>query len=263
MAIETFEFIDDLNAANPTPTDNVSEGDDHLRGLKTTLKNTFPNVTGAINATETELNYVDGVTSNIQTQLDNINTDLLNDTTPQLGGSLDLNGNAITGTGAIPSANLSGALPAIDGSSLTNLPGGGKVLQVVSATYSTEVTNATNTLTNTGLTATITPSSTTSKILVIVHQNGAAKSYDNGDNGLYVTLARGGSTINTITTISGMTNSAVTRYLETISTTYLDSPATTSATIYKTQFKNRIAASEVKVQYGGSTSTITLMEIGA
>ena len=70
MAIETFEFIDDLNAANPTATDNVSEGDDHLRGLKTTLKNTFPNVTGAINATETELNYVDGVTSAIQTQLD-------------------------------------------------------------------------------------------------------------------------------------------------------------------------------------------------
>ena len=70
MAIETFGFIDDLNAANPTATDNVSEGDDHLRGLKTTLKNTFPNVTGAINATETELNYVDGVTSAIQTQLD-------------------------------------------------------------------------------------------------------------------------------------------------------------------------------------------------
>ena len=59
MAIETFEYIDDLNVANPTATDNVSEGDDHLRGLKTTLKNTFPNVTGAINATETELNVLD------------------------------------------------------------------------------------------------------------------------------------------------------------------------------------------------------------
>jgi len=70
MGIETFEFIDDLVAANPTSTDNVSEGDDHLRGLKTTLKNTFPNVTGAITPTETELNYVDGVTSAIQTQLD-------------------------------------------------------------------------------------------------------------------------------------------------------------------------------------------------
>ena len=63
MAIETFEYIDDLNAANPTATDNVSEGDDHLRGLKTTLKNTFPNVTGAIDATEAELNILDGVTA--------------------------------------------------------------------------------------------------------------------------------------------------------------------------------------------------------
>ena len=121
MAIETFGFIDDLNAANPTATDNVSEGDDHIRGVKATLKSTFPNVTGAITATETELNYVDGVTSNIQTQLDNINTDLVNDTTPQLGGSLDLNGNAITGTGAIPSANLTGALPAISGAALTGV----------------------------------------------------------------------------------------------------------------------------------------------
>ena len=137
MAIETFEFIDDLVAANPTATDNVSEGDDHLRGLKTTLKNTFPNVDGAVNSTQaelnildgvtattTELNYVDGVTSSIQTQLGNINTDLLNDTTPQLGGNLDLNSKNITGTGTIPSANLTGALPAISGAALTNLPVG-------------------------------------------------------------------------------------------------------------------------------------------
>ena len=47
--------------------------------------------------------------------------DIVDDTTPQLGGDLDLNGNDITGTGAIPSANLSGALPAIDGSSLTGV----------------------------------------------------------------------------------------------------------------------------------------------
>ena len=121
MAIETFEFIDDLVAANPTATDNVSEGDDHLRGVKATLKSTFPGITGAVNATQdelnildgvtststelnlldgvtattTELNYVDGVTSSIQTQLGNIDTDLLNDSTPQLGGTLDCNGNAI------------------------------------------------------------------------------------------------------------------------------------------------------------------------
>ena len=70
MGVETFQYIDDLVSTNPTATDNVSEGDDHIRGIKTTLKNTFPNVTGAITPTETELNYVDGVTSAIQTQLD-------------------------------------------------------------------------------------------------------------------------------------------------------------------------------------------------
>jgi hypothetical protein len=62
-----------------------------------------------------------GDTTGLQTALDNINTDLVNDTTPQLGGDLDLNGNAITGTGAIPSANLTGALPAISGAALTGV----------------------------------------------------------------------------------------------------------------------------------------------
>ncbi len=70
MALETFNYIDSLNTANPTATDNVSEGDDHIRGIKTTLKNTFPNVNAAVSPTDEELNYVDGVTSAIQTQLD-------------------------------------------------------------------------------------------------------------------------------------------------------------------------------------------------
>ncbi len=73
MALEDLtgtKYIDDLNASNPAAGDNVSEGDDHIRGIKNVLKTTFPNIDGAINATDTELNYVDGVTSAIQTQLD-------------------------------------------------------------------------------------------------------------------------------------------------------------------------------------------------
>jgi hypothetical protein len=41
MGLEVFGFIDDLDAANPLFGDNVEEGDDHLRGIKTTLKNQF------------------------------------------------------------------------------------------------------------------------------------------------------------------------------------------------------------------------------
>ena len=73
MALEDLtgtKYIDDLVATNPAAGDNVSEGDDHIRGIKNTIKLTFPNVNAAVNATPTELNYVDGVTSAIQTQLD-------------------------------------------------------------------------------------------------------------------------------------------------------------------------------------------------
>jgi len=52
----------------------------------------------SITATATELNYVDGVTSAIQTQLDAKLSDLVSDTTPQLGGNLDTNGQDIVTT---------------------------------------------------------------------------------------------------------------------------------------------------------------------
>lgn len=63
MPVETFNYIDSLNTANPTATDNVSEGDDHIRGIKTTLKNTFPNVNGAVSKTDEELNNTISQTS--------------------------------------------------------------------------------------------------------------------------------------------------------------------------------------------------------
>ncbi len=58
-------FIDDLIATNPSGTQYKYEGDDHLRFIKKVLKNTFPNITGAVTPTQAELNYVDGVTSQL------------------------------------------------------------------------------------------------------------------------------------------------------------------------------------------------------
>ena len=61
MALEDLtgtKYIDDLVATNPAAGDNVSEGDDHIRGIKNVLKTTFPNIDGAITATDTELNAV-------------------------------------------------------------------------------------------------------------------------------------------------------------------------------------------------------------
>lgn len=70
MALESATYISDLVATNPTGSDQKSSLDDHARLIKSTLLATFPNVTGAVTPTHTELNYVDGVTSAIQTQLD-------------------------------------------------------------------------------------------------------------------------------------------------------------------------------------------------
>jgi len=64
MGLETATYISGLNASNPVhATDQVGEGDDHIRLIKSTLLNTFPNVTGAMTASHTELNLLDGVAS--------------------------------------------------------------------------------------------------------------------------------------------------------------------------------------------------------
>ena len=53
MALESGTYLDDLVNTNPTATDNVSQGDDHLRLIKKVLKNSFPSVDAAVNAIHT------------------------------------------------------------------------------------------------------------------------------------------------------------------------------------------------------------------
>lgn len=42
MGLETANYINELNSANPTSSDPRSQGDDHLRLIKTTVKASFP-----------------------------------------------------------------------------------------------------------------------------------------------------------------------------------------------------------------------------
>jgi hypothetical protein len=58
MPLETATFIDGLVSANPAGADAKSTADDHLRLIKSTVKATFPNITGAVTATQAELNSV-------------------------------------------------------------------------------------------------------------------------------------------------------------------------------------------------------------
>src|SRR6516164_324584 len=56
MTVESATYINGLVSANPSSSDLKSEGDDHIRLIKSTIKNTFPNVTGAVTLTATQLN---------------------------------------------------------------------------------------------------------------------------------------------------------------------------------------------------------------
>lgn len=61
MALETGTYISDLVSTNPLGTDTLDKADDHLRLIKSTIKTTFPNITGAVNATHTDLNTLEAL----------------------------------------------------------------------------------------------------------------------------------------------------------------------------------------------------------
>lgn len=56
MPIETATLISDLNVSYPQGTDPLADADDHIRLVKSALKNTFPSVTGALTGTHTAIN---------------------------------------------------------------------------------------------------------------------------------------------------------------------------------------------------------------
>ena len=53
MVLETGAFMNSLNASNPAGTDGLAGTDDNMRLIKSTVKATFPNLTGGVNATQT------------------------------------------------------------------------------------------------------------------------------------------------------------------------------------------------------------------
>jgi hypothetical protein len=63
MALETGTYIDSLVVTNPAATDALSQADEHLRLLKSTIKATFPNVNAAVTATPAELNTKTAIVS--------------------------------------------------------------------------------------------------------------------------------------------------------------------------------------------------------
>lgn len=139
--------------------------------------------------------------------------------------------------------------------------GAGKILQVVSTTYSTETANSAGTSINTGLLGTITPTLSSSRIMIMFSQGDVSVSSNTVFIGLE--LARGTTQIFAPVVFSGglSTGGSGPRY--SISSQYVDSPATTSPTVYKTQFRVSAGTGTAYVQRDSSTASMILMEVAA
>ena len=192
--------------------------------------------------------------------------------TNSMATAIDAKGDLVPGTGADTFSRLAvganGTVLTADSAEATGLKwatpaGGGKVLQVVQGTTATQADSTSNTFADTGMTVTITPSSASSKVLVLMTVTGIFKPTNDTHIGLQ--LVRGASSIYILSGIQGAGASAATITGSTATGAYLDSPATTSATTYKMQFKNNNATGTVSVQYftNQPTSTMIAMEIGA
>ena len=138
----------------------------------------------------------------------------------------------------------------------------GSVLQVVNSYTTTTTTTTSASAVDTALSATITPTSSSSKILVLMSSNGQCArvgSVANGD--MYFYIVRGSTQL---TSSRLGINFGVTTWNDFFPAqncyTYLDSPATTSATTYKMQIS--VSSGSLTVPTA-SFATMTLMEIAA
>jgi hypothetical protein len=150
--------------------------------------------------------------------------------------------------------------------------GGGKVLQVVSATNATSTSISSATFTDTSLSVSITPSSASSRVMVLVTQGWQSSRTDSGMDFAF-RLNRDSTTVyaphqtgNIITfgfSLSGVT--AINAFYGIMPITYVDSPASTSALTYKTQASLRTTSNSgvLTIQPSGFTSSIIAIEIGA
>tara|TARA_A100000171_G_scaffold19689_1_gene18073 strand:- start:1283 stop:1801 length:519 start_codon:yes stop_codon:yes gene_type:complete len=132
--------------------------------------------------------------------------------------------------------------------------GFGKIGQVVQTVYSTQVTLTTS-YADTGLSASITPSSTSSKVLVLVDQHVYFST-----NGLSLKIVRDSTDVLTppVNYTLHDSNSGNNRFYYPIH--FLDSPSSSSSITYKTQGILH-SSGTVYVQGDNNHSFMTLMEI--
>jgi hypothetical protein len=178
-------------------------------------------------------------------------------------GSVTLQEPAVAGTTVL-------TLPAVTGTVLTTTsPKAGNVIQVVNATKLGQLEASFASATDLGLSASITPTSSSSKILVLVSAIGCCVRNNSSSNTWWhINLLRGSTSLIYFGDYIGINTSASIGPTPTFpNCCFLDSPATTSSTTYKIQGIRDSGTNNCIFNYQDSNfpaySTMTLLEIAA
>ena len=148
------------------------------------------------------------------------------------------------------------------------LPSGsnGGIIQIVYAETTTKVSESGGSFVDSGVTATITPSSNSSKILVVASMQWFLFRESTETSGDFK-LLRGSTAISTHSSVihieAGVTSQSRIVSEGGYTIQRLDSPATTSATTYKVQFRTNHTgnAAQMDVSRENAPSCITLYEV--
>jgi hypothetical protein len=233
----------------PDDTALVKDGASAIRSLGTAIDTTTKNLNPSTTLGDIEYR---SSTANTNTRL-----------------GIGSTGQVLTVASGVPSWATPSSLPSQTGNSGKFLTTDGtnaswatpasKVVQIVNATYSTQVNISAGVTADTGLSATITPTSSSNKVLVFFSQT-AGTNASGYVNGLY--LKRGSTTIGNSFCGEFLYNNGPTYFVPGgLSGSYLDSPATTSATTYKTTAAVSGGGGAVGWQWYGGQATMTLMEV--
>jgi hypothetical protein len=255
-----------FNWETPDDTDLVKDGAAAIRTLGSAIDTSLVDLKG-------------GTTGQVLSKATNTDMDFtwVSDATGIPATIFDAKGDIIAATAADTASRLAvgtnGNVLTADSTTATGLKwaapaGGGKVLQVVSATTTTATTIATTTFTDTTITATITPTSATSTIMILVQCKLTAER--SAQQCFYsARLLRDSTTIHNLPSAGNYNfgNASSATIANVFPINWVDSPATTSATTYKVQGAVQSTSSSATTTWqnsgGDSTSTIILLEIGA
>lgn len=88
MPLESASYLNQLEVSNPASTDAMAQADDHLRLIKSVLKNTFPNINGPVTSTPAELNDAKG----LRTDVEKLKTDKFDKAGGAITGNIQVTG---------------------------------------------------------------------------------------------------------------------------------------------------------------------------